>query len=386
MFVIAALDIWGLPLTGYYTTYGGGGYIASFDINRNISIDLLNELYEHIWMDRQTRAVMLEFTLYNGATNMFIYNIFIVDFPETGGAFTSYSVYPLRVYTHQGAIGTLTVICEAIFVIYIIALFVKLSVRFYQQRCQYFSKFWNVYELVILLACIAAVVLFAVRLGLTNATVKAFRTDKNLFVNFSHIVLFDQMFVSVLGMLAFLATMRMLEVFAGLKKVRAIVEVFDQCGKDLFWYGMVFVQLFMGFCLLAVLLFGHQLESYRNIYQCMGTLFIAIIGKSKFVEINETQPIIAKVFFMIYITVIVFIIMTVFLAILGSGIDNVVHKSRDNAHDDMIDFIIQQVRSLVCKPVFKNRRKQYASSETGIDANQRLPNKSIRKSMINSSN
>lgn len=380
-FVIAALDIWGLPLTGFYTTYGGGGYIASFDINRNFSIDLLNELYEHLWIGRQTRAVMLEFTLYNGATNLFIYNVFIVDFPETGGAFTSYSIYPLRVYTHQGTMGTLTLICEVIFVIYIIVLFVKLSIRFYQQRCGYFLMFWKVYELVILIACIAAVVLFAIRLGLTYSTIKAFKSDMKLFVNFSHIVLLDQLFVSILGILAFMATMRMLEVFAGLKKVRAIVDVFDQCGKDLFWYGMVFVQLFMGFCILAVLLFGNQLQSYRNIYQCMGTLFIAIIGKSKFTEINETQPIIAKIFFMVYITVIVFIIMTVFLAILGTGVDTVV-KARSDVHGDLLEFIIQQFRSLFCKPVVKKRRKQYAASETGTDATQRMSNKNLRKSII----
>ncbi|XP_060581115.1 polycystin-2-like [Ruditapes philippinarum] len=351
----SAFDIWGLPIPGLYTTYGGGGFIATLDVGRSNSLAIVDELFRNLWIDRQTRAVMFEFTLYNGATNIFIYHVFLIEFPETGGAFTSFSVYPLRVYTHLGAIGTLTIICEIIFVIYLIVLLVKICVRIYQQRCGYFNLFWQNFEITMFITGTASIVIYVFRLLMTHSTIDKFKADKRLFVDFSHIVLWDQILVSLLAILVFMATLRLLEVFATSKKVSAVVYVFKDCGKDLFWYGMTFLYIFMAFCFLGMLLFGSQLESYKSMYQCMGTLFIAMIGKSKFTEINETQPILAKVFFIFYILTIVFFILTIFLAILGASIDTVVQGDRGDKNEDIIEIMMKRFKLLIAKPSSKQK-------------------------------
>jgi hypothetical protein len=59
---VSSLDIWGLPTTGYHSTYGGGGYIAEFVVNYNISKIILKDLYKYIWINRNTRAVFKEKT------------------------------------------------------------------------------------------------------------------------------------------------------------------------------------------------------------------------------------------------------------------------------------------------------------------------------------
>ncbi|XP_045161835.2 polycystic kidney disease protein 1-like 2 [Mercenaria mercenaria] len=346
----SAFEVWGLHIPGEYTTYGGGGYIATLDVGRDNSVAILNELFKNLWIDRQTRAVMFEFTLYNGATNMFIYNVFLVEFPETGGAFTSFSIYPIRVYTHQGASGTLTLICEIAFAIYLIVLLIKICIRIYQQRCGYFKQFWQVYEIVMLVTGVTSIVIYAIRLVLTAVTIDKFKTDRRQFVDFSHIVLWDQVLVSFLAILVFMATLRILEVFATTKKVGAVVKVFQDCGKDLFWYGITFLYIFMGFCFLGMLLFGSELFSYSTVYQCMGTLFTSMIGKSKFTEINETQPILAKVYFMFYILTVVFFVLTIFLSILGASIDKVVHDIREDTREDIIEIMMNKIKSLFGKP------------------------------------
>ncbi|KAK3578222.1 hypothetical protein CHS0354_020592 [Potamilus streckersoni] len=51
---VDAIDIWGIPVTGQYDRklYGGGGYIVKLDINRNVSEDIIKELSENNWIDR----------------------------------------------------------------------------------------------------------------------------------------------------------------------------------------------------------------------------------------------------------------------------------------------------------------------------------------------
>ncbi|XP_053378970.1 uncharacterized protein LOC123526495 isoform X2 [Mercenaria mercenaria] len=347
---ISAYDIWGLPTSGVYTTYGGGGYIASFDISRNISISILNELFANLWMDRQTRAVLFEFTLYNAATNIFIYNVFVVEFLQTGGAFTSYSTYPVRVYTHLGSIGTFTLVCEIIFIIYVITLCVKICIRIYKQCFGFFKSFWQVYELVMFTLGLVIIIFYSIRLGLAFETIHNFKKDKKLFVNFAHITLWDQILVSSLAFLLFMATLRMLEVFASSKNVNAIYKVFCECGKDLFWYSMTFLHIFLAFCFLGFLMFGSQLLSYKNIFKSMGTLFVTLAGKSKFAEINEKQPVYAKVFFSFYILTVVFFVLTIFLSLLGISIDNVVHETRQDPREDVIDYVVKYILSLFTKP------------------------------------
>lgn len=341
------MNIWGLPVPGSYATYGGGGYIAQFDINYGLSVELFNELFDNLWVDRHTMAVFLEFTLYNGFTNIFVYCKFLIELPETGGAFTSYQIYPLRLYQHVGPIGAYTLACEVVFVVFLMVMFGKVSARIFHQRCDYFKQFWRVYDIVILALGIAICIIYAFRLGLSHLTIQNYKKDKNMFVNFAHIVLWDELLVTLLGCLAFMATMHILEAFGTSKRISAVVKVFETCGKDLFWYSVMFIYVLFGFCFLGVLLFGSKLESYMNVYECLGTLFISLIGKSKFAEIEETAPIFAKLFFAFYIITTVFFIMTIFLAILCGTIDEVVKDIRKDQKPDLINMLFSELNSLI---------------------------------------
>ena len=351
---LSAFDIWGMPIPGVYTTYGGGGYLASFDVNLNNSIRILNELFYQNWMDRQTRAIFLEFTLFCAATNLFIYNVFLVEFPQTGGAFKTVTIYPMRVYNHTGATGVLTIVCEVIFVIYVAVLLCKVCVRIYQQRFAFLKHFWYMYDLVILILALIAIVVYFIRLGFTNKTVHDFREDHKLFVNFSHIVLWDQILVAVLGFLVFLATLRILEVFGTAKKVQAVINIFKKCGRDLVSFAVMFFFIFTGFCFLGHLLFGAQLESYKNLYRTMGSLFVLVFGVTRYGEITETQPVLAKVFFIMFVISVIFFVLTIFMSILGGSIDEAVRESKEEKRQDIIEFMMEKFKNLIMKPSSKS--------------------------------
>lgn len=357
-----ALDVWGLPIPLYYQTYGGGGYIAQFDVSKGISVYIVDELFENLWLDRQTRAVFFEFTLYSPETNMFIYCSFAVEFPETGGALTYYYIYPLRIYNHVGPAGTYTIICEVIFVIYQVILLVKLCIRFYQQRCNFFSQFWQVYELIMFSVGVCVIAIYIIKLGFTYLTIEKYKEDIKQFVNFAHIVFWDQLLATFLGILVFMATLRILEVFASTKKVSAIVEIFKECGKDLFWYGLSFIHTLLGFSFFGYFLFGKQLLIYMSIFNSLVTLSLALIGKSQYSEINETQPILAKVFFILYIISVFFFVMTIFMSILGASIDSSVQKNKQDTKEDLLEYMMKRFKTLVVKPGGNGGRRPISST------------------------
>jgi len=51
----------------------------------------LTNLKDYLWLDRGTRVVFLDFTLYNGNINLFCQVKLTVEFPASGGAVPSKS-------------------------------------------------------------------------------------------------------------------------------------------------------------------------------------------------------------------------------------------------------------------------------------------------------
>ena len=75
----------GLPYSGIQATYGGGGYVADLGTSAYRANKQLNLLRNASWVDRYTRAVFLEFTLYNPNINLFAYVNYLFEMPATGG-------------------------------------------------------------------------------------------------------------------------------------------------------------------------------------------------------------------------------------------------------------------------------------------------------------
>lgn len=56
---------------GIVSYYPGGGYIVDLSNTTNESHKIIEHLKNTIWIDRGTRAVIIEFTVYNANINMF---------------------------------------------------------------------------------------------------------------------------------------------------------------------------------------------------------------------------------------------------------------------------------------------------------------------------
>lgn len=56
---------------GLIATYGGGGYIQNMAKNRTVSAHIIGELRDNRWIDRGTRVIFIDFTVYNANVNLF---------------------------------------------------------------------------------------------------------------------------------------------------------------------------------------------------------------------------------------------------------------------------------------------------------------------------
>ena len=75
--------------SGLITRYSGGGFVQDLDAQRDIAEKQLEVLKAKLWLNRGTRVVFLDFTVYNANINLFCQIKLIVEFPASGGAVTS---------------------------------------------------------------------------------------------------------------------------------------------------------------------------------------------------------------------------------------------------------------------------------------------------------
>lgn len=72
-----------------YSTYEGGGYVAVMGYDEETAQGVLGETFGHGWVDRQTRAVILEFAVFNINTNLLSIATYFYEVIATGAAYTN---------------------------------------------------------------------------------------------------------------------------------------------------------------------------------------------------------------------------------------------------------------------------------------------------------
>ena len=61
----------GRSFRGRVTTYQGGGFTKLLAGEKALSKDIIADLKANLWLDRGTRAVFIDFTVYNANINLF---------------------------------------------------------------------------------------------------------------------------------------------------------------------------------------------------------------------------------------------------------------------------------------------------------------------------
>lgn len=81
----------GSSSSGLISRYGGGGFVQDLTTNYNDASAQISDLNANLWIDRGTRVVFLDFTVYNANINLFCQIKLTVEFPASGGAVPSKS-------------------------------------------------------------------------------------------------------------------------------------------------------------------------------------------------------------------------------------------------------------------------------------------------------
>lgn len=341
----SALDLRGYPFWGRMTIYSGGGYSADLGYDYPTALTVIADLHSHNWVDMQTRAVFVEFTVYNANTNLFGIAFLFLEFLPTGGAFPYAHFAVSRLYSYVGPFSHFILACQVLLILFMLYFMYREGKAIYKQRKAYFNGFFNWMEIVMIVCEFAMVVLFLGRLWEVDKNLEELRYNPKDFVSFQYAGAADESLTFIMGILVFLVTLRFLKLFRFNKRMSLLGSTIGECAKPLGSFFISFMLVFFAYAILAYLVFGLDNDKFRNFLTTIETQTSIILGDFDYEELESTNRILGPVYFFTFMYFSVFYLLNMFMAIINDCFADVKSSNDKQKNEyEMIEFILTRFK------------------------------------------
>ena len=362
------------PYSGLVNTYFGGGYVFKCQDNYSNS---LNSLKEYNWIDKQTAAIFIEFTLFNPNVNLFQSCLILFEILPSGNMINSAQFTSLDIMDiNNSGLLSFKIIMNIIFMIFI-GIFMFDEIRLLAKSgFKYFLDLYNYIDLSIIAFSWTAFSMFLYRLHSSNAIYKQIQQEKNNFVNLQYISQVDQLLSYFLGLCAGLASLRFIKLLRFNKRIIVFLNGFKRSLKELSSFLIIFIVCWMSFVQMFYILLNNQYLEFSSIQNSMGTSFKMILGQDANLFINSSafNSVLLPCLYVLFVVCMIFVMINVFLTIIN---DNYALALSDTQLDKEDPEFFNYLKSILM-PIFFcfNQQKDVSMSNNDYkDTMDKLPNK-----------
>ena len=322
------------PYAGIVNTYMGGGYVFKMNnlgYDQSILKANLDNLKQNGWIDRQTRAVFVEFTIYNPNVNLFSNCLILFEIISTGQIISSSQFSPINLFDiNNSSFISFKIIMNVIYMIFISMFMAKEIKEIVRDRSKYFKQFYNYIELIIIAFSWASFSMYLYRLyssyevyNLLKKSKKDFTQTAQLstfiqtaFINLQYISYCNDTLQMFLGFCAAFGTIRFIKLLRFNKKIIVFIQAFSHSIKDLLSFGLLFIILWFSFVQAMYLIFNEKSAQFATLVTSMETLFQLILGKFDVLPIIKANAVFGSIFYILYNILVVCMLINIFLSIL----------------------------------------------------------------------
>jgi polycystin 1L2 len=324
---------------------------------------------EQGWIDQLTRAIFLEFTIYNPNVNLFASVTLLVEFLPTGSAATYYSINVIQLYTFLGSFGILVLIFQIVFIFCLIYFIFTEIQKLRKQKCEYFKQFWNLNEFLIIVFSILGIVSFAIRSTATVLAIKTvFESELGEFVDFNFISMWGETYACICSAVAFCSTLKFLKLLRFNKKIGMLAHTLRYAFKDLVGFSCIFFIFFFAFALVGLIFFGSHVKGYYTIWSSFATLFKFVLGQFDLKAMQNANYIMGSAFFMTFNWIVIMGLMTMFVTILNEAFAQVKRDTEAMRNEiEIVDFMFEKIKSLKDRSKLKKIQKKNNKIRTDLD-------------------
>ncbi|KAM7047898.1 polycystin-2-like protein 1 [Acridotheres tristis] len=327
---------------GRLTSYSGGGYYIDLKMTREESAEALQVLKEKLWLDRGTRVVFIDFSVYNANINLFCVLRLVVEFPATGGAIPSWQIRTVKLIRYVSAWDFFIVACEIVFCVFIFYYVVEEALELRIHKLQYFTSIWNILDIVVILLSIVAIGFHIFRTTEVNRLLGELLKRPNTYADFEFLAFWQTQYNNMNAVNLFFAWIKIFKYISFNKTMTQLSSTLARCAKDILGFAIMFFIVFFAYAQLGYLLFGTQVENFSTFVKCIFTQFRIILGDFDYDSIDNANRVLGPIYFVTYVFFVFFVLLNMFLAIINDTYSEVKEELSSQKDELQLSDILKQ--------------------------------------------
>ncbi|NXM44562.1 PK1L2 protein, partial [Gymnorhina tibicen] len=338
-------ELRGHPSWGKLAVYSGGGYVIHLGTDPKNASRILQYLFNNVWLDTFTRAVFVEFTVYNANVNLFCIISLMFESNALGAFFTSAELQSVRLYPYTNSLHIFVVAAEVIYFLFIVYYMIIQGKLMKSLRWRYFHSKWNLLELAIILISWSALSVFVKRTVLGTRDISYYQEHKEDSVSFSETARADAVLGYLIAFLVLLSTVKLWHLLRLNPKLNMITSTLRRAWGDISGFITVIAIMFLAYSIAANLIFGWKLYSYKTLFDSAETMVSLQLGIFNYEEVLDYNPILGSFLIGSCIIFMTFVVLNLFISVILVAFSEEQKHYQASEEEEIVDLMLMKLFS-----------------------------------------
>ncbi|XP_039274381.2 polycystin-2-like protein 1 [Styela clava] len=298
-------------------TYSGAGYVQDLFSTKAASLPLIEDLKTNLWLDRGTRVVFIDFSVYNANINLFCVVRLVVEFPATGGALPSWQFRTVKLIRYVSTYDYFLMACEILYVLFIVYYIVEEILEIKRHKCKYFGSFWNCLDILVIVLSIIAFAFNIYRTVKVDSLLNGLLDNPHIYADFEFLAFWQMQYNNMVAVVVFFAWIKIFKYISFNRTMTQLQSTLSRCSKDIAGFAIMFFIIFFAYAQLGYLVFGTQVKDFSTFEESIYTQFRIVLGDFDFHELESANRLLGPIFFLTYVFFVFFVLLNMFLAIIN---------------------------------------------------------------------
>uniref|UniRef100_A0A7N6C1Z9 Polycystic kidney disease 1 like 2a n=1 Tax=Anabas testudineus TaxID=64144 RepID=A0A7N6C1Z9_ANATE len=308
---LRAYHIWGT-----LALYRGGGFVTELGPDLQNASSTLEYLFSNQWLDAYTRAIFVEFTVFNANVNLFCIVTLLLETPAIGAFQFNSELHSVSLYQSGDGLHLFVVAAQIIYLLFTLYYMFLQCKLMKQQRWAYFRNKWHLLELAIILLSWSAVGVFIKMILLGNRDMTFYQNHKNQFASFYGTAKTDSQLQYLIAFLVLLCSVKLWHLLRLNPNMYMITSTLQRAWSDISSFLVVIVVMFLAYSTVSNVIYGWKLPSYRTLEKTLLTLVGMQIGIFNYDEVLDYTPLLGGFIFGSCVVFMTFVVLNLLISVI----------------------------------------------------------------------
>ncbi|XP_071389094.1 polycystin-1-like protein 2 [Centroberyx affinis] len=338
---LRAYAIWGKMVL-----YRGGGFVVELGPDSQHASSVLEYLFKNTWFDAYTRAIFIEFTVYNANVNLFCIVTLLLETTAVGAFQFRSELQSVRLYQSTGSLHIFVMAAEVIYLLFILYYMFLQGKLMKQHRWAYFRSVWNLLELTIILLSWSAMAIFIKRAVLGNRDMAYYHNHKHQFASFHDTASADSVLQYLIAFLVLLATVKLWHLFRLNSKLNMITATLQRAWADISGFLVIMLIMFLAYSITCNLLYGWKLSSYKTLMDSLLNMINLQVGIFNYEEVLNYNLVLSALLIGSCIVFMTFVVLNLFISVILMAFSHEQMYHKPSEEEEIVDLMLNKLCSL----------------------------------------